>query len=87
MLVLNILNIKGAKLMTKKEKRQLKKELYAIMHKWSLNNSLFSKILTHHILLGGDLDKRCISELAIVLQERMEDMKKNIIKTHLIMKL
>lgn len=86
MLVLNILNIKGAKLMTKKEKRQLKKELYTIMHKWSLNNSL-SKILTHHILLGGDLDKRCISELAIVLQERMEDMKKNIIKTHLIMKL
>lgn len=86
MLVLNILNIKGAKLMTKKEKRQLKKELYAIMHKWSLNNSL-SKILTHHILLGGDLDKCCISELAIVLQERMEDMKKNIIKTHLIMKL
>lgn len=86
MLVLNILNIKGAKLMTKKEKRQLKKELYAIMHKWSLNNSL-SKILTHHLLLGGDIDKRCISELAIVLQERMEDMKKNIIKTHLIMKL
>ena len=86
MLVLNILNIKGEKLMTKKEKRQLKKELYAIMHKWSLNNSL-SKILTHHIRLGGDLDKRCISELAIVLQERMEDMKKNIIKTHLIMKL
>lgn len=83
---INILNIKGAKLMTKKEKRQLKKELYTIMHKWSLNNSL-SKILTHHILLGGDLDKRCISELAIVLQERMEDMKKNIIKTHLIMKL
>lgn len=86
MLVLNILNIRRAKLMTKKEKRQLKKELYAIMHKWSLNNSL-SKILTHHILLGGDIDKRCISELAIVLQERMEDMKKNIIKTHLIMKL
>lgn len=86
MLVLNILNIRRAKLMTKKEKRQLKKELYAIMHKWPLNNSL-SKILTHHILLGGDLDKRCISELALVLQERMEDMKKNIIKTHLIMKL
>ena len=86
MFVLNIVNIKGAKLKTKKEKGQHKKEHYAIMHKWSLNNSL-SKILTHHILLGGDLDKRCISELAIVLQERMEDMKKNIIKTHLIMKL
>ncbi|HIZ27681.1 MAG TPA: hypothetical protein H9673_00625 [Candidatus Adamsella sp.] len=40
-----------------------------------------------HLLLGGDIDKRCLSELALVLQERMEDMKKNIRRTHLIMKL
>lgn len=72
--------------MTKNEERKLKKELYAIMHKWSLNNAL-TKILNYHLAMRHDLDKRCITALAIVLEERMNSMRKNINNAHLIMKL